>query len=202
LSAEPSVTLGSPGDLAGFPATRPPKLLHRVCRRAHGTWWFSADGSGRFDLRPPHGTCYFATDAYGAIRAASRLGPVSDAWVVARDLRVVQGALAGIAELRLAATTHKRAGRYGITNELITIVPYTLPQKWAAAFREHGFGGVRHLLRHDQRGRPRGVSVFGAAGAGKENGGDDRRPLDEATVRGAGVVVIATPSSSVLNVVD
>lgn len=61
----------------------------RVCQAAQDTWWFSADGSGRFDLTPPYGTCYLATDAYAAIREATRLGPVSNMWVLARELREV-----------------------------------------------------------------------------------------------------------------
>jgi hypothetical protein len=71
----PRRTPGIPGDLTGFPMTRSPQRLHRVCRAGKGTWWFSSDLAGRFDLRPPEGTCYFATDANGAIREASRLGP-------------------------------------------------------------------------------------------------------------------------------
>ena len=39
-------------------------------------------------LRQPS-TCYLATDAYAAIREASRLGPVSTGWVHARELREV-----------------------------------------------------------------------------------------------------------------
>lgn len=85
----PPVSLGDPGDLRGFPATSPPSRLVRVCRAGSSTCWYSSDGSGRFDLRPPEGTCYLATDAYAAIREASRLGPVSTGWVHARELREV-----------------------------------------------------------------------------------------------------------------
>jgi hypothetical protein len=77
----PRRTLSEPADLAGFPAVRPPDRLHRVCRRTNGTWWFSCDGSGRFDLDTPEGTCLFATDLYAAVREASRLGPVTPQWI-------------------------------------------------------------------------------------------------------------------------
>lgn len=60
----PHRTLGEPGDLTGFPAAAAPKRLVRVCRAENGTWWFSSDGSGRFDLDPPEGTCYFAADRF------------------------------------------------------------------------------------------------------------------------------------------
>lgn len=82
---KPALSLGEPGDLAGFPAVAPPKRLARVCRASEATWWFSSDGSGRFDLTPPEGTCYLAIDAYAAIREATRLGPVSELWVRGRQ---------------------------------------------------------------------------------------------------------------------
>ena len=104
----------------GFPAVAPPKRMARVCQAAQDTWWFSADGSGRFDLTPPYGTCYLATDAYAAIREATRLGPVSNMWVPARELREV---VAPDPNARLAATTHRATGRHGVTTELATIVP-------------------------------------------------------------------------------
>lgn len=68
----PKPTLTEPGDLTGFPWAHPPATLHRVCRQENGTWWFSSDGSGRFDLGPPEGTCYFSTDRYepDGVRAA------------------------------------------------------------------------------------------------------------------------------------
>ncbi|HEY3140297.1 MAG TPA: hypothetical protein VGJ86_04170, partial [Acidimicrobiales bacterium] len=80
-----------------------PARLVRVCRRGRDTWWFSSDGSGRFDLAPPHGTCYLATDPIGALREASRGGPVSSTWVAQRELRTVTPP---DPTGRLAATTH------------------------------------------------------------------------------------------------
>lgn len=193
----PRRTLAVPGDLTGFPASRSPERLHRVCRMDNSTWWFSSDMSGRFDLRPPEGTCYFATDAYGAIREASRLGPVTPVWVSARELCVVSGP----ARARLAATTRQAAGRFGITNELVTMVPYALPQQWAAAFRAHGFDGIRHMLRHDPRARPTGVALFGRAGAGRRSNGA-RKTLMPRAVEVAGVRVIPPPHSAVLRILE
>jgi hypothetical protein len=192
----PRRTLGIPGDLTGFPMTRSPQRLHRVCRAEKGTWWFSSDLAGRFDLRPHEGTCYFATDANGAIREASRLGPVTPAWVSTREIRVVPGP----GRARLAATTREAAARFGVTNELATIIPYSLPQRWAAAFRAAGFDGIRHVLRHDSRAGPGGVSLFGPAGS--TGGGDGaRNPLTEKLVEAAGVRVLPPPDSAVLRIV-
>jgi hypothetical protein len=193
----PHRTLAVPGDLTGFPMTRSPKRLHRVCRAEKGTWWFSSEMSGRFDLRPPEGTCYFATDGYGAIREASRLGPVTPAWVSTREIRVVPGPT----RARLAATTREAAARFGITNELATMIPYSLPQRWAAAFRAAGFDGMRHVLRHDSRARPGGVSLFGPAGGVKGKNGAST-PLTAELLEAAGVRVLPPPDSAVLRIME
>lgn len=193
----PRRTLAAPGDLTGFPVTRSPRRLHRVCRAEKGTWWFSSDKSGRFDLRPPEGTCYFATDDHGAIREASRLGPVTPAWVSTREVRVVPGPT----RARLAATTREAAARFGITNELATMIPYSLPQQWAAAFRAAGFNGMRHVLRHDSRARPGGVSLFGRAGGTRRRNGV-RKPLTAELTEVAGVRVLPPPDSAVLRIME
>ncbi len=191
-----TLTLGEPGDLAGFPAVAPPKHMTRVCLAARDTWWFSADGSGRFDLVAPRGTCYLATDAYAAIREAARLGPVSSLWVQARELREVEPP---DPSARLAATTRQAAGRYGITTELTTTVPYDLPRRWAAAFHAHRFDGIRHELRHDQRARPSGIALFGPIGPGDHDNGR-RTALALAAMDAAGVRVLPPPHSMALTV--
>lgn len=193
----PALTLGEPGGLAGFPTGAPPKRLFRVCQVSHDTWWFSSNGSGRFDLTPPQGTCYLATDAYAAIREATRLGPVSSLWVQSRELREVAPP---DPNMRLAATTRQAAGRYGVTTELATVVPYDLPRRWATAFHAHGFDGIRHQLRHDQRARPSGIALFGATGAGSHLSGR-RTTTTIAAVEATGVQVLAPPRSTALTVV-
>lgn len=192
----PRRTLGEPGDLTGFPTVAPPKQLLRVCRSGRGTWWFSSDGSGRFDLHPPEGTCYLATDAFAAIREATRLGPVSTAWVEDRELRQVSPPNRNA---RLAATTRQAAGRYGVTTELATVVPYDLSRRWATAFRAEQFDGIRHQLRHDQRARPSGIALFGPAGSAQLDDGN-RSALTPSDVEAAGVTVLAPPDSAVLTV--
>jgi hypothetical protein len=191
---KPRRTLGEPGDLKGFPDAAVPVRLERVCRAEHGTWYFSSDGSGRFDVQP-EGTCYFATDEYAALREASRLGPVSIAWVRDRELRTVKPPAA-----RLAHTTHADAGRFGLTNELVTAVPYALPQVWATAFRDLGMDGIQHLLRHDQRGLPSGVSLFGKPGVQRRSAGR-ARPLTREMLAAAGVAVSDPPHSTVLRII-
>ncbi len=193
----PSHSLGEPGDLRGFPSTTPPSRLVRVCRAGSDTWWYSSDGGGRFDLRHPDGTCYLATDAYGAIREASRLGPVSTQWVRTRELREVAPPNP---DARLAATTRKAGGHYGMTTELVTLVPYDLPRRWASAFRAHGLDGIRHQLRHDRRARPSGVALFGTAGASARGDGTCN-PLTTRRVETAGVAVHPPPTAATLTMV-
>src|SRR5207248_7262053 len=97
-------------------------------------------------------------------------------------------------DARLAATTRKAAGRYGITTELVTLVPYDLPRRWAAAFRAHSFDGIRHQLRHDQRAQPSGVALFGTTGAADRDDGT-RTPLTPASVQAAGVQAYPRPAA-------
>ncbi|MGH8776824.1 MAG: RES domain-containing protein [Jiangellaceae bacterium] len=193
----PVLTLGEPGDLTGFPAVPPPNRLLRVCRAGQATWWFSSDGTGRFDLDRPEGTCYLATDAYAAIREATRLGPVTTDWVQDRELREVRPPNP---DARVAATSRKAAGRYGVTTELVTVLPYDLPRRWATAFRAHEFDGIRHQLRHDQRARPSGIALFGAAGPGAFPEGRAEALMPHDTER-AGVNVLPPPSSITLTIV-
>ncbi len=185
-----------PPSLRGFPSSAPPARLVRVCRRGRGTWWFSSDGSGRFDLEAPHGTCYLATDPIGALREATRGGPVSTTWVGDRELRTVGPPdPAG----RLAATTRKGAARFGLTTELVTVVPYDLPRRWAGAFHQAGFAGIRHELRHDPRARASGVSLFGPAGPGTHPDGHTDRLTTHALTR-AGVQVLDVPPAAHLTI--
>jgi hypothetical protein len=192
-----SLSLGEPPpSLAGFPVSPPPPALVRVCRRANTTWWFSSDGSGRFDLGPPEGTCYLATDAFAAIREASRAGPVTPGWVADRDLCHVT---APDLKARLASVTRAKAATYDLTTELVTATPYDLPRRWAAAFRGAGFGGIRHELRHDPRAKPSGVSLFGAAG---DPGWlpAKRESITRANVEAARVRVMDIPPSAALTI--
>ncbi len=187
-----------PASLAGFPVSIPPRFLCRVCRRTRTTWWFSSNGSGRFDLRSPEGTCYFAADAFAALREASRGGPVTPQWVADRDLRQMQPP---DPQAKLAAVTRAKAARFGVTKELVTVTPYDLPRRWAAAFRRAGFAGIRHELRHDPRARPSGVSLFGPAGdPGWLSVRDE--PLTRPRTEGAGVAVFDIPPSTVLTIMS
>jgi hypothetical protein len=187
-----------PASLVGFPWSAPPKALFRVCRRENHTWWFSSDGSGRFDLFHPEGTCYFATDAFAALREATRGGPVTALWVRDRELRQTKPR---DPKARLAAVTRARAASFGLTSELTTVLPYDLPRRWATAFRRAGFGGIRHELRHDPRARSSGSSLFGPSDdPGWPLGRRTRLSID--ALAAAGVSVLEIPSSDGLTIVS
>lgn len=187
-----------PSSLPGFPTSTPPQNLVRVCRRANRTWWFSSDGSGRFDLGPPEGTCYLATDAFAALREATRGGPISPSWMADRDLRYVKPP---DPKARLAAVTRAKAAVFGLTTELATIIPYDLPRAWAAAFHQAGLAGIRHELRHDPRARPSGVSLFGPGGEPRWSDGR-RRAVRRADAEAAGVTVIDIPPPAALTILS
>lgn len=156
--------LGLPGDLAGFPeatlSTRRP--LWRIHRRDRAPFWFGSDGSGRFDLPPPGGTCYAAEEPLGAFvetfRAAGGVGPGDLAAVRLARLRTPR-------PVRLADTTVARARRFGITLEIGATPDYELTQAWARALAGARFGGVRYRVRHDPSARLVAVALFGDAGA-------------------------------------
>jgi hypothetical protein len=150
-----------PADLRRFPSFRltPARALCRVHRRDRGPWWFSHDGSGRFDLPPPRGTCYLAESPLGAfVEVFREIALVFQAVVDARRVSTLRVPAA----VRLADCTRARA--FGLTAEIHATEEYAATQRWAAAFAAAGFAGVRYLVRHDPSARSVGVALFGAAG--------------------------------------
>lgn len=177
--------------------------MYRAVRRGQGPWWFSSDGSGRFDLEAPEGTCYLATSAVAALlevlgpelAAARAVGADLLAEREVRELRLPR-------RVRLADTTSRRAVAFGVTAELTTIVPYDLPRAWARALAALGFDGMRSSVRHDPESRPEGVALFGPAGERRWRRGR-ARPLD--AIRSeleetTGIRVLARPPLASLDV--
>lgn len=162
------VALGAPpADLAGFPRWRlhQGQRVYRAHRRDRSPWWFCSDMRCRFDLRGPAGTCYVATAAVTAVR--ERLGArlvQAGVFPVAEADGFVVSALEYPHEAMVADTNHDAAVSYGLTRELSVVVPYDLPQQWAAAFHAHGLNGVRYAARFTTTPRPDSIAVFAAAG--------------------------------------
>lgn len=193
--------------LASFPAVtlRTNQRFYRCTRTTNGPWWFSSSGGGRFDLRPPRGTCYLATDAIAAVREA--LGPtdgsrlVTHQWFEDRSVRQLRLSR----PTRVAHTYAETASSHGVTLEINTIVPYDIPQAWAAALDQAGHGGVAYLLRHSAAPW-RGVALFGSSGERTSWRRGIARPLDASMIRSLerefGVTVADRPSSRSLTFLD
>jgi len=152
-----------PDDLTRFPAfgVDRRRSLYRIHRSDVGPWWFSGDGSGRFDLLDGRGSCYLAVTPIGAFIEVFRVGTViPEAEIEARSL----SSLTPPTRTRLADCTVSAARKFGITGAIHTQPDYTVPQAWAEAFAASGFGGIRYRLSHDPAQRELGVVLFGDAG--------------------------------------
>jgi hypothetical protein len=190
-----------PERLGGFPVwhVHAGTVLCRVTAADHGPWWFSSTGEGRFDLRPPRGTCYLADDEVGAVLEV--LGPVmvvATSWAQRRSMWHLD--LPG--QCTAADTTVREARGFGVTAELATTVPYRVPQLWAAALAAAGHQGIRYRIRHDPGGA-RALALFGAAGERTRWRRGRRRPIDGELLarvsRETGVAVAPVPHSDDLS---
>lgn len=189
-----------PASLADFPAylVDTGTDLFRAHAAELGPWWFSSDGTGRFDLAAPRGTCYTALDPLSALR--ERLGPVLGASQTVPESLLETSV---VSRLRLAAAREVadlqdgRAVAFGVTRELETMVPYAVPQAWARAFDEAGCGGVRYGPRFTPGDRS-AVAVFGDGGVA--DWPVDPEPLPAHQVPGA-PTALPTPRRADLTVV-
>jgi hypothetical protein len=205
-------------DEAELDFTRFPRRTFRVAsewfRQHHdrasadrGAWYFASypvggEGSGRFDLVEPNGTCYLASTDQGALNELVGPDCARRGWV---DADLVAGRVLSRLplpqEVMSADTTSTRAGQFRLTNELPVTERYDLTQAWAAAFHRRGFGGVHHVLRFTP-GYTRGLSLFGAQGAPDPPppGDPDPTPAREAAIN-YGIEVVDPPSYSAVTIV-
>ncbi len=121
---------------------------------------------GRFDLPPPEGTCYLATDEITALLEVIgpdlERGAISSDFLKARSIRKLRLP----EEVDLADLTSRKAVRFGVTLEIATLLPYDLPQAWALALRSIGAPGLAYQPRHDPSRRV-SLALFGAHGERK-----------------------------------
>ena len=189
-----------PASLDGFPAylVDTDTDLFRAHGAGLGPWWFGSDGTGRFDLPAPRGTCYTALDPLSALR--ERLGPV-----LGTSQAVPESLLEAsvVSRLRLPAAREvadvqaRGAAAFGVTREVESIVPYAVPQAWARAFDESGFGGVKYGPRFTP-GACSAVAVFGDGGVA--DWPSDADPVPAQQVPGA-PATLPTPRRADLTVV-
>ena len=160
----PRSSLASPpGDLRDFPVyhLRPTQTVARIHRADRQACFYSSDGSGRFDLAPPLGTCYFGDDPLASfVEVFREAAVVAESLVMAKELSLLRPRDEG----QLADVTHPRSRRYGITGEIHTTTDYEVTQAWAAAFQRAGFDGVRYRVRHDPAQDLVGLALFGPTG--------------------------------------
>lgn len=155
---------GPPPNLEGFPvvALNLGATFYRIHRAGNGPWWFSSKGM-RFDLPAPRGTCYLAEQEVGAFVE------VFQEWVGAILPRLEVEARA-LSTLRLPETvsladcTNPRALGFGVTSEIHSTPDRELTKRWALAFADAGYAGIRYFVRHDPSQRHIAVALFGSAG--------------------------------------
>ncbi|HYN23176.1 MAG TPA: RES family NAD+ phosphorylase [Thermoanaerobaculia bacterium] len=201
----PSLRL-PPDDLSGFP-TRPlsPETpLFRIVREKRNPWWFGSSMQGRFDLPEPYGTCYLAGDPLAAL--LELIGPDLEGGVFSavffqerrlRDLRVSK-------EIQLSDLTSRKASGFGVTAEMGSIVPYEIPQAWAARLHAENSGGVLYWLRHDPS-RAEGYALFGPHGEPKRWRKGKQHPISSKLIQEleheCSIEVLSVPRSRQLRII-
>lgn len=189
-----------PSSLDGFPSARlaPGSRLFRIHRAHRGPWWFSSDGTGRFDLPSAsgQGTCYLAEEPAGCFLEVFR------DWILVPEKEVDARRISAIAlpaGTRLADCTDAGARAFGVTAEIHSTPDYEATRRWAGAFFETGFAGIRYFLRHDPGQTLAGVALFGPAGEPARPPGDAEparnigRQVIEDVGRRFGTRVLPTP---------
>jgi hypothetical protein len=161
-----------PSSLNGFPETAGPDVLYRIHRHENGALFYSNDGGGRFDLRPPRGTLYCSASPRGAFIEVFRTPLIPFAEVQARVLShlsitrpirlpaAVGRTVARADRLRLADCTNAEARAFGVTAEIHATRDYAVCQRWAEAFAAAGFDGIAYLASHDPSAEEVAVAVF------------------------------------------
>lgn len=161
LRAPADVTLVPDADLA-------PPLWRAVANRHPHPWWYASRDRtadpGRFDLRHPHGTCYWAGAPETAIIEATVDPDQTDPPVITiaalQQLNVWRCDDQHVADGRLADVTIASVPE--LTAEISTIVPYTLPWQWADALHADARAGIAYTAR---LGMGSAIARFGEHGA-------------------------------------
>ncbi|WP_162824139.1 RES domain-containing protein [Peterkaempfera bronchialis] len=191
---------GPPGDLSQLPprVLSAGTTLFRATDHNAGPWYYASQGTGRFDLPAPKGTCYSAFDHVTCV--LEQLFPeVLDA----RGLPLEPALLSGVhvyefltpAQLILADLQTTAAATYGASRELSTTSDYLVSQDWAAGLSVN-FSGLAYAPRCNPQPTAVGVAVFGPAGADAtwapvaSTTGDDLGAL----LRSGGLPVAGPPS--------
>jgi hypothetical protein len=151
---------------SGFPrrTLKGSRQIYRIHRTENSPWWFSSDGSGRFDpLGTDLGACYLAERPLGAwIEVFRRRMLLAEAEVRERALFAVTLGR----DLQLADLTSRRALQFGATASVGADERYAASQEFAAEAALAGFHGLRYLVRHDPAQQLYGIALFSEQPAG------------------------------------
>jgi hypothetical protein len=157
-------------DVRQFPscALAAGSVVYRVHRAGFGPWWFSSDGSQRFDIPEPYGTCYVAEHPIGAfLETLARVSLVSTADVAGRRLATIRLS----SDLRLADCLDPTAAGFGVTATTSAGYPYRkVSHPWAKRFFQAGFDGVRYGAAHHPALAETSYALFGPTGASAGHG--------------------------------
>lgn len=152
-------------NLQGFPrrTLRGDRTIHRIHSAAKGAWWFSSEGTGRFDpVGTGLGACYLAELPLGAWVEVFRKR------MLLAEVEVGERALLSVElgrDLRLADLTSRRALGFGVTATLGAGEGYDESHAFAVAAVRARFDGIRYLVRHDPAQELYGIALFARAGA-------------------------------------
>lgn len=154
---------------------KPGQRIYRAAKRGKGAWWFCHCGECRFDLSAPRGTCYVGTDPLTGI-----LESIGPDWCNGGPAVVLIPKLVNEREIHCyelpktvdaANLTTRGALRYRVTNELVTMTPYDVPQQYAKVFdetpgkrKEHQFEAIRFRTRFDTGVAAHGIALFDQEG--------------------------------------
>lgn len=196
VTGRDQVALGEPPrDLSGFPTADVSAAWYRAHSIDFGPWWFAHDGTGRFDLDPPHGTCYLGSHVDVAVR--ERLGQTL---VEARTITAAEAERMVVSRLQVdveptADATDQKATAFGVTRELGDLTPYEIPRRWAAALHAHGMRALRYWPRFCLGADMRALALFGSAGADQTRTSDPAPMCGQDAAAAAGITVVEVPHS-------
>ena len=184
-------------DLRDFPTASHDGPLYRAHSRDRGAWFFSSSGGGRFDLRPPSGTCYLAESVASSVR--ERVGEqfTPDRAIAPEDAAKLVVSKLEVTVKQVADLNAPRVGEYPITSELTAMDDYRVPHAWARALSEVGMAGVRYRGRFSYSSGD-AWAIFGGRGP-DESRAADPTPMDGFDACAlAGVAVLPAPPSDLI----
>lgn len=189
----------APDTVKGFASwtLRPADDLYRAHSTTHGAWWFSSDGSGRFDLELPAGTCYAGLSVNVAVRERVRDAALAGTVDVGLARKFCVSLLHVIDAVLLADVEGTADGAVtGLTRSLCSTDDYGRTGGWAQACHRDHFGGVLYPSAYTNGNDQRAVALFGEAGADRSRAEDPSPIPGPAAVVQAGLRLDPIPSSA------